>query len=337
MKLLSISIAAYNVEKYLAKTLESLRESKYINDIEVLIVDDESKDDTGMIALSYVKDNPNSFKYIRKINGGHGSTINKGIEFASGKYFKLIDGDDYVDTDAFDLYIEKLKTATTDIVLNDYCIVNDSGEKRNDPAMMVKNKNILRNLECGKVYSISRKVNARIFGLHTLAIKTEILKNGHVKITENCFYVDIEYDFYCVFLSKTFQYFDDVVYMYRISDDGHNSVNKINMIKNVGMQEKVVDKLFTICEENNDEEKLEAIMPQLARTYGALIRTYFLMEGTQKAKDRIVKYENELERRHFELYKKIECDIFISLVRCLNYLFIPIIKISYLFYLKNKA
>ena len=95
MKLLTISIAAYNVEKFLDKTLSSLCNESISEDVEVLIIDDGSKDKTSDIAKKYEKKNPKIFKYVYKENGGHGSTINKGIELAQGKYFRVLDGDDY--------------------------------------------------------------------------------------------------------------------------------------------------------------------------------------------------------------------------------------------------
>lgn len=107
-KILTISVAAYNVEKTLSKTLDSFNDSRIYDDVEVLIIDDGSKDKTKDIAEKYEKLVPQMFKYIKKSNGGHGSTINKGITLATGKYFKVIDGDDWVDTDSLIKFVEKL-------------------------------------------------------------------------------------------------------------------------------------------------------------------------------------------------------------------------------------
>ena len=106
-KILTISIAAYNVEKYIDRTLSSLNDPRFLDDIEVLIIDDGSSDNTKQIALEYEASAPDTFHYISKENGGHGSTINCGIRFATGKYFRVIDGDDWVDTNSFALYVRK--------------------------------------------------------------------------------------------------------------------------------------------------------------------------------------------------------------------------------------
>lgn len=89
-KVITIVIPTYNMEKYLSNCLESFIYDKQTNDIEVLIVNDGSKDNSINIANEYAKKYPNIFKVIEKENGGHGSTINAGLKVATGKYFKLI-------------------------------------------------------------------------------------------------------------------------------------------------------------------------------------------------------------------------------------------------------
>lgn len=108
-KILSISIAAYNVEKYLKQLMNSIIRSQRMEDIEVIIVNDGSKDRTVSIAEEYVKMFPNSVVLIDKRNGGHGSTINTGISKASGHYFKSIDGDDWVDSSGLCRLVDYLK------------------------------------------------------------------------------------------------------------------------------------------------------------------------------------------------------------------------------------
>ena len=113
-KILTISIAAYNVEKFLFETLSSLK-CKNLDKLEVIIVNDGSKDGTVDVANSFIESYPNTFKIINKENGGYGSTINKGIEFATGKYFKQLDGDDKFDTENLDKFIEELEKIDVDI------------------------------------------------------------------------------------------------------------------------------------------------------------------------------------------------------------------------------
>ena len=97
-KVISFSIAAYNIEVYAKQLLDSFIDEKTMDEIEVLIINDGSNDQTVNICQEYVNKYPNVFRLINKENGGHGSTINKGIKIAKGKYFKPIDGDDWIKT-----------------------------------------------------------------------------------------------------------------------------------------------------------------------------------------------------------------------------------------------
>ena len=88
-KTLTITVPSYNVENTLKETVCSLLEPTVLNDLEILIVNDGSKDNTSSIAHSLEKQYPQTIRVIDKENGGHGSTINTGIKEAKGKYFKI--------------------------------------------------------------------------------------------------------------------------------------------------------------------------------------------------------------------------------------------------------
>ena len=129
-KILTVTIPSYNVEKYLKQTLDSFLAEEILEEIEVLIVDDGSKDGTAAIGKEYERKYPGTFRVISKENGGHGSTINRGIQEAKGRYFKVVDGDDWVNTADFIKLVKALKTCTAEYVVTNYYEVNDkTGEK----------------------------------------------------------------------------------------------------------------------------------------------------------------------------------------------------------------
>ena len=116
--LLTIGIPAYNVELYIEDTVLSVAKSKQHDQLEILIINDGSSDHTLEVATRIAQEY-NCVKVIDKPNGGHGSAINAALKNATGKYFRLLDGDDWFNTDEFDKYLEKLESEDADIVFTD--------------------------------------------------------------------------------------------------------------------------------------------------------------------------------------------------------------------------
>ena len=113
MPLISIIIPAYNIENYIAKCLDSLLNQTYKN-LEIIVVDDGSSDDTGKIVDEYAVKYEN-IKLIHKKNGGVSAARNTGIEVASGYYIGFVDGDDTVDEEMFEVLINNAIKYNADI------------------------------------------------------------------------------------------------------------------------------------------------------------------------------------------------------------------------------
>ena len=107
MKILSVAIPCYNSEAYMRKCIESLLPGG--EDVEILVIDDGSKDNTADIADEYAREYPGIVRAIHQENGGHGEAVNTGIKNATGLYFKVVDSDDWVDVHAFSEILANLK------------------------------------------------------------------------------------------------------------------------------------------------------------------------------------------------------------------------------------
>ena len=107
MKLLSVAIPCYNSAAYMRKCIESLLSGG--EDVEILVVNDGSTDETPGIAMDYVERYPHIVKLISQKNGGHGAAVNTGIREASGLYFKVVDSDDWVKEEAYREILETLR------------------------------------------------------------------------------------------------------------------------------------------------------------------------------------------------------------------------------------
>ena len=93
-KVISFAIPCYNSAEYMENCVNHLLKLNLNDDIEILIVDDGSKDNTLDIGKSLEKKNPEVVKTIHQENGGHGQAVNTGLKNAHGLYFKVVDSDD---------------------------------------------------------------------------------------------------------------------------------------------------------------------------------------------------------------------------------------------------
>lgn len=214
-KILTVSIAAYNVSKYLDEALKPFVESKYKDSLEVLIIDDGSKDNTSDIARLYQNQYPDTFKVISKENGGWGSTLNVGMQLGTGKYFKQLDGDDYFSYENLDDFIDYLRNTNADLIHSPFMTFSD------------KNGAILRILSSGWDIPWRKTINMLEIppfcpAMHTVTVKMDILKNNNIKITEKCFYTDVEFVLKIIGFCNTFSYYELPIYYYRLARNGQS-------------------------------------------------------------------------------------------------------------------
>lgn len=236
-KILTIVIPAYNVDNTITKAIHSITSGKYSAKLEVLIINDGSNDSTKEICLKLIKDNKNNnveLILINKKNGGHGSVINTGIKKATGKYFKILDGDDYFDTKNLEQLINILKKHNSDIVITDYI-----EEYNHKTEVIIWNK---EKLNTDKIDHVNL-LNTKGIILPCINIKSMLLKNSHKQIDENCFYDDQEYNFFATIFSQTITYAQIPVYIYRLGNQ-NQSVALSGYKKNIKCHEKVCIRLL---------------------------------------------------------------------------------------------
>lgn len=126
-KQISIIIPTYNMEAYLGKCIESMLIPE-IDQVEILIVNDGSKDRSSEIAHHYANLYPNSIKVIDKENGNYGSCINAALPIATGRYVKILDADDTFDTQVFSDFVKILPDNDADLLFTRYVQVDEEGK-----------------------------------------------------------------------------------------------------------------------------------------------------------------------------------------------------------------
>lgn len=246
IKILTIVVPCYNVGAYLEKNLNAYIRDDILSDIEILIINDGSCDNTQTIAETYVSRYPNTFILINKENGGHGSAVNCGIENATGKYFRIVDGDDWVNTDALYTMVNRLKLIETDLVLTNYQTVNIlSGTTK-----IYRFDNIIYN----KLYNISEMVYGKgMFPMTSVCYKTEILQKNNVALQEKTYYVDEEFNIIPFSYVTNLYYLDIVLYNYLIGNV-NQSISIDNQIKRMDDKIKVAKRLIKFVNEENIQD-----------------------------------------------------------------------------------
>ena len=297
-KILTVAIPSYNVSKYLDEILPTFLCNEIMNDIEILIVNDGSKDNTAEIASRYEEEYKGVIRLINKENGGHGSTINRGIEEANGKYFKVVDGDDWVDSKEFIRYVEALKNIDADAILTPFNRVNiESGE------ITKKGFSDLKHGTTYKVDNIICKLSNK-YQMHSITFKSEVLKKIP-KIRENCFYVDQEYVNYPLKYIKTITYLDCTIYQYRVGNN-EQSMSFKNMQKNRNMHINVFFDILSFYENNTFSKGVsEFLLERLAGLYLTQMRIFFSMDINNETKKEVSQFTKEVKKRNKKVYNHV--------------------------------
>ena len=279
-KVLTISVAAYNAENDLRRCLDSMLKTTIAEKLEIIIVNDGSKDNTLSIAKEYETKFPSIVRVIDKNNGGHGSTINASIRVATGKYYKIVDSDDWVVKDGIEKLVHELEKINVDLILNPYQDIEAETFKQN---CIVKPYS--DNAKIGVVQSINCIDNIVIY-MHSTTFKTEIVKQMGPIIDENCFYVDMEYTLFPLKYVQNYICFDFPVYQYLLGT-ATQSMNKNILIKRREQHLKVTKRIIEYYEEikTNSEVGIQKIV--LRRVRLALLNQYKIYFNMSSSESRI--------------------------------------------------
>ena len=241
-KVISISIAAYNVARCLPTCLDSLLASRRLDALDVIVVNDGSTDDTLKVAQAYARKHPGSIWVVDKENGGHGSTINAALAEATGTYFKLLDADDWVDPAALDDLVAHAETSRVDLLLNQYVEVDETtrGER------LVSCLRPDARVTFGETVSLDETASQLNFYMHEMTLRTSVARRLPA-IDEHCFYVDTEYVYYALANVDTVELLEAPVYHYLCGQAGQ-SMNREKRLQRMGQRERVLFSLIDFYE-----------------------------------------------------------------------------------------
>ncbi len=228
MKLLSIIVPAYNMEAYLAQCVESVLRTPSLAQVEIIIVNDGSKDKTLRIAQHYAERYADTVRVVDKPNGNYGSTINAALPLVRGEYVKILDADDCFDGARVAEFLTFLrKMQGVDMVVTPFVEVYKHREHR-----------VEYNIYSRKVYEYGKSYNAdKIFGdgviryfmMHGVCYRTELLRKMNYIQSEGISYTDQEWVFYPLFHIKTVAFADIPLYRYNLNREGQSMDRRVQM------------------------------------------------------------------------------------------------------------
>ena len=322
-KILTIIVPSYNAENYLLETIPTMLSISNLEKLEIIIVNDGSKDNTLAVAQQLKENYPETIVIVNKENGGHGSTINSGIKIATGKYFKVVDADDWIESKNLSELIDYLEKCNDDEVISPFVKVYTD-----------------KNTE--EIYSYKPKLNQKTYQyddflseinelpkMHAICIKTEILQENNIQIDENCFYVDLEYNVFPMPYIKTISYFELPIYRYRLGSPTQ-SVSMSSYIKNIKMHEKV---LFALIHFYNSYQSISKVQKNLLEDLISSVVTtqaniFLARNDINQAKKEFIEFEKKLKNAN-NIFARKSIGSKLRIVRGSKYLLFSLISLIY--------
>lgn len=258
MKYISFVIPSYNSEAYLKNAVKSILVGG--ETVEIIIVNDGSTDKTSKIAHKLAEKHPTIVKAIDKKNGGHGSAVNTGLAHATGRYFKVVDSDDWVNGESLQLILSKIdefekSDEEVDMLISNYVYEKVDSNKQK----VISYKGVLPEGEIFTWEETNRFQLGQYILMHSVIYRTDLLKFCQLELPEHTFYVDNIYVYYPLPYIKDMYYIDTDFYRYYIGREDQ-SVNEKNMIARVDQQIRVTKTMI-------DMYYLKEIMPKKLRYY----------------------------------------------------------------------
>lgn len=244
--ILTIAIPTYNMEWCLKKNLSTYCIQDLDLPLEVIILNNCSSDRTLEIAQDFCQKFPQIFKLCNRTTKGYGSSINEALKIARGKYFRIIDADDWVDTEELQQFLRALKHFDADIIQTDYTIVDMQTGKR-IPKIAQRNE-----IKYGIMYSDLSCALKTLPAIHSTTYRTKLLREHGFYMQDETFFVDEEYIVLPFLYAETILYLPYNVYQYQVSNP-EQSTSPRNRGKYAEHRERVIKRLVNEYQKANLE------------------------------------------------------------------------------------
>mgnify|MGYP001625089907 FL=1 len=305
MKLITFTVPCYNSAAYMDRCIKTLLPAG--EEAEIILVDDGSTDDTGKVADAYAEQYPDIVRVIHQENGGHGEGVNQGIRHATGLFFKVVDSDDWLDTEALAKVMEVLRRyadaeTPLDLLMANYVYEHVADNTRNvvDYTGILPEGRIFHWDEIGKF-----PPNKNIL-MHSVIYRTEVLRASGMELPKHTFYVDNLFVYQPLPQVKTIYYLNLDLYRYFIGREDQ-SVNEKNMIKRVDQQLRVTRLMMQAVDVYAlppEQEKLRAYMLNYFSMMMAISSIFLALDGSKEALAKRKQLWADLKAHDVRLYHR---------------------------------
>lgn len=309
MKLLSVAVPCYNSQEYMKNCIDSLLEGQDL--VEIIIVDDGSKDNTAAIADEYAAKYPDIVKAVHQENGGHGEAVNTGLRNATGLYFKVVDSDDWVNKEAYLAILDKLReitggfAQTLDMMISNF-VYEKQGAKRKK---VMRYKSYMPENKIFTWKEMGRMPVGKYILMHSVIYRTGLLRDCGLELPKHTFYVDNLFVYQPLPHVQTMYYMDVNFYRYFIGREDQ-SVHEDVMIRRID-QQLFVNRIMidTIAGAKNIEKNIRRYMLRYLDIIMAVSSIMLIRSGTEenlnKKKDLWKYLKNADIRIYWKLYMGI--------------------------------
>ncbi len=273
-------------------------------DVEILIINDGSVDDTGKIADELEQEYPGIIRVIHQENGGHGEAVNAGIRNAKGLYYKVLDSDDWLDREALVKVLEKLRSFIREGQLVDMFLANYVYEKPSvHKHKAIRYEGVFPQEKVFGWNDIKKfKISQNIL-MHSVIYRTQMLLDCGLELPKHTFYVDNIFVYTPLPYVKTMYYMDVDLYRYFIGRDDQ-SVNEKVMMGRIDQQIKV-NKLMIDAHDLNKikNKKLRDYMVKYLAMMMTVSSVFLIKEGSEESLEKRTEVSEKLQPQHLSSCK----------------------------------
>lgn len=322
MKLISFAVPCYNSQDYMRKCVDSLLTGG--DEVEIIIVNDGSRDDTINIANGYAEKYPDIVKVIDKKNGGHGSGVNAGMANSTGLYYKVVDSDDWLDDNALASLLSKIREHKEKGTLPDLYVTNFIYDKVSEGTQYVSAYG--DKMPEGQIigWDKVKKFNlSHMMLMHALLYKREKLLQSGTVLPEHTFYVDNLFAYKPLPFMQTVCYLNLDLYHYFIGREDQ-SVNRKNFVKRYEQQIRVMKCMtdaYTLDEIKKMPKGLKRYMWHSLEVI--MMNTIFFTcaEDSPERRKALKEMWQHIKSKDKKLYRKLRSNSYATAVNYLSWKF----------------